>query len=135
MPSNETQELEVTTEEQVQEKPNKRAAKAAARVAKTVASDGVTANKQQAEGAKEAKKLLDQEPKIMFIIPRAIGEPEGATHEVMINGHVMRIKKGVAVELPASVAHLLANHYNIVLNAGSDISLARDQDGLSEALS
>lgn len=78
--------------------------------------------------AQKTKHITDNEEKVMFMIPLAQGENPGATHECFINGQKYVVQKGAMTQLPKSVVTLLANHYNVVLNAGSDMLIDRDKD-------
>lgn len=83
--------------------------------------------------AAATKKVLDAEPKVSFIIPLMPGEKEGAYEIVNINGYQVTIKKGVMVDIPRSVAMVLANHYQITMSAGQEKLLGRSQS-VDEAL-
>lgn len=85
------------------------------------------------ETAAATKKILDAEPKVSFIIPLIPPEKEGSYEIVNINGYQVTIKKGVMVEIPRSMAEVLANHYRITMSAGSDKLLGRSAD-VDEAL-
>lgn len=63
--------------------------------------------------AADTKRLLDAEPKVMFMCPLAEGEKPGSEEIVQINGHKYTIKKGHMVEVPKSVAAVLANKYKV----------------------
>ena len=84
--------------------------------------------------AEATRAKLMAEPQVHFIIPLAAGEKEGAAEMVQINGFRQNIKKGVMVEIPMSVAKVLANHYKIEMTAGSEKRLDRGAD-VAEALS
>lgn len=80
------------------------------------------------------KAKIDKEPKVHFMIPLAEGEKAGAVHDCFINGHKVTVKKGVMTKVPKSIADLLANHYKVTAEAGSDFRLdlnERKQDALS----
>jgi hypothetical protein len=81
----------------------------------------------------ETKAILAKEQKTMFIIPLVPPEKEGAYEIVNINGYQLTIKKGVMVEIPISIANILADHYRISMSAGSDKLLSRNEvkDGVS----
>lgn len=64
---------------------------------------------------KDTKTLLDMEPKVTFLCPLGPEEKPGAEEIAQINGHKYTIKKGHMVELPRSVAELIANKYRIEL--------------------
>ena len=78
--------------------------------------------------AAATKKILETEPKVSFIIPLMPGEKEGAYEIVNLNGYQVTIKKGVMVDIPRSIAEILANHYRITMSAGQDKLLGRSQD-------
>ncbi len=79
------------------------------------------------------KEKLDAEEHTNFIIPMADGEAEGAYDTVQINGYRLTIKKGVMVNIPISVANLLAEKYRINMTAGMEKRADRD-NAHSEAL-
>lgn len=104
-------------------KQPKKASATSAEVAAEAKSDALT-----------MKEILEQEEKVMFSIPLAPGEKEGAIESVTINGYRMEVKKGVMQELPKSVVQILAEHYNISQNAGKEMLIDRDEKTM-EALS
>lgn len=61
----------------------------------------------------DTKTLLDAEPKVSFICPLGPEEKAGAEEIVQINGYTFIIKKGHMVEIPNSVAQMLANKYRV----------------------
>lgn len=63
--------------------------------------------------ALETKLKLAKEPKVRMMIPLDPGERVGAYRTVVINGYRFDVKKNVMVDLPQSVASLLANSYRI----------------------
>lgn len=78
--------------------------------------------------AQRTKHITDNEKQIMFMVPLAQGENSGATHECFINGQKYVVQKGVMVQLPESVATLLANHFNVTLNAGANMLIDGDKE-------
>lgn len=75
-----------------------------------------------------AKKNLDAEAQVSIMIPLAQGEKQGATHDCYINGYKVTVKKGAMVTVPQSIANLIAQHYEIEMNLGSDFLVEGDQD-------
>lgn len=73
------------------------------------------------------KAILDAEPKVRFLVPLAEGEKAGATHDCFINGYKYTVKKGVMMDIPSSIAELLANHYKIISEAGQEYRIDGDQ--------
>lgn len=66
------------------------------------------------EGKALATKIkLAGEPKVRMMIPFDPGEKAGAYRTVVINGYRFDVKKNTMVDLPQSVAALLANSYRI----------------------
>lgn len=63
--------------------------------------------------ALETKIKLSKEPKVRMMIPFDPGEKAGAYRTVVINGYRFDVKKNTMVDLPQSVASLLANAYRI----------------------
>ena len=80
------------------------------------------------------KKKLNAGPMVRFFIPVSPGEQPGATEMVQINGYKLTIKKGVMVTIPEAMANVLAQHFNIEMNAGADMRSDRKQD-IADALS
>ena len=78
--------------------------------------------------AQRTKHITDNEKQIMFMVPLAQGENSGATHKCFINGQKYVVQKGVMVQLPESVATLLANHFNVTLNAGANMLIDGDKE-------
>lgn len=75
----------------------------------------------------ETEATLAKEPKVNFIIPLADGEKPGASEIVNINGYQLTIKKGEMVEIPKSVANILADHYRFTMNAGANMRVDRNE--------
>ena len=83
---------------------------------------------------KATKKKLDAEEKIHFMVPLAEGEKAGAVHECFINGYRVAVPKGTMVQIPKSIANLLAEHYKVNLEVGAQYRIDNDskkQDALS----
>lgn len=59
------------------------------------------------------KEKLSKEPKVRMMIPLDPGEKAGAYRTVMINGYRFDVRKNTMVDLPQSVASLLADAYQI----------------------
>jgi len=76
----------------------------------------------------KTRAALEQEEKVGFIVPRLPHEPEGITHEVLINGVRYDIPKGKFVRIPKSIAKLLADHYNIKEEIGKEWDLEKNPD-------
>jgi hypothetical protein len=79
------------------------------------------------------KAALDKQEKVSFHIPLEDNEEEGAFEVVQINGYIIQIKKGEMVKIPLSVAKILANSYNVQMNAGREKLLNRS-DKVEDAL-
>jgi len=62
---------------------------------------------EQEQCARRTGELLSKEPRVRIQLPAA-GE-EGSAVPVGINGYFYRIRRGVTVEVPQSVADLLTN--------------------------
>lgn len=66
------------------------------------------------EGVALATKIkLAKEPKVRMMIPLDPGEKAGAYRTVIINGYRFDVRKNTMVDLPQSVAALLADAYRI----------------------
>lgn len=62
---------------------------------------------------KDTKALLDAEEKVSFMCPLAPEEKAGAEEIVQVNGWKYTIKKGHMVEVPRTIAAMLARKYRI----------------------
>lgn len=126
---------EETTKDKKPAKPTAPALKRGAGASKVQETIARPLNVQEAlvGDAMHTKKVLDKEDKIMFMVPLSPHEKEGAYEEVYINGYRMTIKKGVMVQVPVSVANLLANKYQIEMDAGKDFRIDRSEK-VEEAL-
>lgn len=94
----------------------------------------VNADKELLTDIQATKKKLDAEEKIHFMVPLAEGEKAGAVHECFINGYRVAVQKGMMVQIPKSIANLLANHYKVNLEVGAQYRIDNDskkQDALS----
>ena len=95
---------------------------------------------QLTEDAKAQKAFFEKQPKVIMNIPLREGEKAGQAYEtVQVNGYRLQILKGRSVSLPAGVAEILANHYNIQLGTGGipeEAGYLADRDNASaQALS
>ena len=81
----------------------------------------------------KTKEALDEQPKVTFLVPLGPDEKEGSFETVCINGYLIKIKKGVMVEIPRQVALLLADSYKIQMTAGSKNLISRSKK-VEEAL-
>jgi hypothetical protein len=81
--------------------------------------------------AQTTKDILDRQPKVRFMIPLDMGEKKGSYHEVQINGYILRIQKGVFVDIPQSVADLLAESFDLTNEAGSEYRIDREEKYLN----
>lgn len=66
------------------------------------------------------KKKLASRPTVQFFAPLGMGEKPGATETVWINGYPTVVRKGVMTQVPDLVANILAEHYQINSEAGSE---------------
>lgn len=66
------------------------------------------------------KEKLHSEPKVRMMIPLDPGEKAGSYRTVIINGYRFDVKKNVMVDLPQSVANLLADAYSITTEVLED---------------
>ena len=68
------------------------------------------------------------------MVPLSEGEKPGAIHAVTINGYKYEVPKGVMTTVPKAVAEMLAQSYQIGMNAGADFRVdlnSNKQDALS----
>lgn len=88
---------------------------------------GIKYGKRQAA----VKDRLDKQPKVTFMIPKNPLEIDSLAYEtVQIDGFRMEIRKGVMVQIPEQVAHILAEKFNIETTAGSDMMVGRSQEAI-----
>ena len=61
------------------------------------------------KGSKAArmKAKLAKQPKLPVIIPLTPGEKRGSTFSVILNGYRLNIKKGIYVNVPEQIAHIV----------------------------
>lgn len=137
MAKKEKQTDELLDENQEQAEPKGEAKKDEAKQeAKPAAAPAQDADKMKSWKSKEeqTKHKLSLQPKVSFLVPLMPGEMPGAYETVQINGYRLTIKKGVMVEVPKSVAEILAAHYQVQLTAGQEKRIDRSQE-VSDALS
>jgi len=63
--------------------------------------------------ALQTKEILSREPKVKMMIPLDPGEKAGAYRTVSINGYRFDVRKNTMIDLPQSVAQLIADAYRI----------------------
>lgn len=78
--------------------------------------------------AMKTKAAHDKEPRVKLLVPLKQGEPEGVNLDVTINGYRYSIPKNVVVDLPESVAQIVADSEKLTLEAGASLKLARSQE-------
>ena len=76
--------------------------------------------------AEKTRLSLESKPKVNFMIPLMPREPAGSFETVCINGHMMKLPKGKMLQVPKPVADILANKYEVEMNAGSNLLIGRD---------
>jgi len=74
----------------------------------------------------QTKYILDNSEHVNFIIPKVEGEI--GVEEVMINGYKLTIQRNVLVSIPIQVAKILAEKYQIALEAGKEHKIDRASD-------
>jgi hypothetical protein len=119
------EEVEIDEEVEVEETPAPKAVKKTVVEAPKVNSDQGLKN-----DAKNTQAILEKEDKVMFMIPLAQGEKAGAVHDCFINGHKISVRKGAMVSIPESVAKLLADAYEIQMEAGSEFAIDSSNEKL-----
>jgi hypothetical protein len=81
------------------------------------------------EDALRMKAFLDQQPKVLFMIPLSDGEdPRKAIQTVTMNGYKFTIQKGVYVSIPQPVADLLQENQTAFQRQFADKRLDLNQD-------
>lgn len=98
------------------------------------AADGNKVQQALVSDAMLTKQKLDKRPKVQFMVPLGLNEKPGAYEEVYINGYRYTIAKGKMVTIPDRVAELLANKYQIELEAGQESRIDRSER-VADALS
>lgn len=72
----------------------------------------------------DTKVILDNAPKVSFLVPRVEGEDPRVTETVQINGYKYEIKKGHMVSIPKPVADLLARKYQVQMEVAERATAA-----------
>lgn len=103
--------------------PSKKVATEPARVLTDLEKE----QKKHQEDLDRFKKEIAQEEKITFYVPLDPGEEVGAQQVVSLNGVSFTIKKGAMVEIPKSIAAVLAEKYQIEMLAGKEMRLDRSE--------
>ena len=82
------------------------------------------------------KRKLAAEPKVRMMIPLDPGEKAGAYRPVLINGYRFDVRKNTMVDLPESVASLLAASYSITTDIveNNPLNLAHASEKTQDAL-
>lgn len=93
----------------------------------------VSVEQESRSDVQNTEKKLAKERTVTFMAPLEQGEKAGATINVFINGHKTVVKKGAMIEVPESVANILAEHFNVQLNAGAEF-LVDSNDRRADAL-
>lgn len=92
-------------------------------------------NDQQKEDyhARRSKHELITGPQTQFMIPLQPGEKMGATETVSLNGYRLNVRKNTMVTIPVPMAQMIAEKYQVEMEAGSHMLFDRD-DEHAEAL-
>lgn len=90
-------------------------------------------NQKEDYHARRSKHELTTGPQTMFMIPLGPGEKVGSTETVSLNGYRLNVKKGAMVKIPVAMAQIIAEKYQIEMEAGSHMLLDRS-DAVTEAL-
>jgi len=97
--------------------------------------------KEEAGNSVEDKALatkikLAAEPKVRMMIPLDPGEKVGAYRSVILNGYRFDVRKNTMVDLPESVASMLAKAYSITTDVveNNPLNLAHADAGTQSAL-
>lgn len=87
-------------------------------------------NDQQKEDyhARRSKHELITGPQTQFMIPLQPGEKPGATETVSLNGYRINIKKNTIVTIPVPMAQIIAEKYQVEMEAGSHMLFDRDDE-------
>ena len=78
--------------------------------------------------AKTTRDKIMAEPKIKFLVPLDINEKQGTILPVTINGWRLNIPKGIFIDLPQSIAVMLAEKYQITSEAGKEFDLSNEEN-------
>jgi hypothetical protein len=120
------EEVEIVEEVEVEETPAPKAVKKEVVQAPVANSD---------QGLKTDAKLtetnLAKQDKVSIMIPLGQGEKAGTTHDCFINGHKITVRKGAMVSVPQAVAEMIAQSYQIELEAGSDFAIDSSDEKLN----
>ena len=78
--------------------------------------------------AMKTKAQLDALPKVRILVPSKPGEPDGITLDVTINGYKYSIPKNVMVDVPQTVAEIIAESEKLTLDAGKNMKVGRSKE-------
>ncbi len=83
----------------------------------------------------DMKAMLDAQPKVRTFVPLENGEKLGEFLPVNINGYRLNVPKGVYVDVPQTVADIIAESYNIYEQNSASAMRADRNDDVTNALS
>lgn len=78
--------------------------------------------------AHHMREILAKQEKTWVMVPLQPGEKPGTALPVGINGYFVYIKKNVMVQVPISVAELVANSIKLDYDNGAEFDLSKNED-------
>lgn len=85
--------------------------------------------KQRVESkAEQMKAQLDNQQKVMILIPLEKGERKGASQPFCINGYRFAVPKGIMTSVPEQVAAMIAERYQVELQVRGKSIGQKEQD-------
>ena len=82
----------------------------------------------------EMKAVLDAQPKVRVLVPLESGEKLGEFLPVNVNGYRLNVPKGVYVDVPQTVADIIAESFNIYEQNSATAMRADRNDEVTSAL-
>ena len=82
----------------------------------------------------DMKALLDAQTKVRVLVPLESGEKLGEFLPVNINGYRLNVPKGVYVDVPQTVADIIAESFNVYEQNSASAMRADRSDEVSSAL-
>jgi hypothetical protein len=82
----------------------------------------------------QMKRKLETDDKVMFMIPLDRGDAIGTKLPINLNGYKIEYPKGRMIEIPSTIANLLAEKYTMQMDSGLKARADRDtktRDALS----
>jgi len=115
-------------------KKNVEAKKAAPQPQKSEVRNGAAEEADFNKTVSDMKALLDAQLKVRVLVPLESGEKLGEFLPVNINGYRLNVPKGVYVDVPQTVADIIAESFNVYEQNSASAMRADRNDEVSSAL-